>query len=107
MIMINADSGKDHSIRGVIALKEVHEDGPVDGRVDVRLWTHFWEAQRVVGEGRGVNGLDHERVLVRTKLCVFKLKSKKEKPKNRNLVKINHRGREDCVLCLVGASSPI
>jgi hypothetical protein len=77
--MINADSGKDHSIRRVITLKEVHEDGPVDGRVDVRLWTHFWEAQRVVGEGRGVNGLHHERFLVRTKLCVFKLKSKKEK----------------------------
>jgi hypothetical protein len=80
--MINPDSGKYHSIRGVITLKEVHEDGPVDSRVNVRLWTHFWEAQRVVSEGRGMNGLDHERFLVRTKLCVFKLKSTKKTNQN-------------------------
>ena len=56
-IMVNSNTGKDHSVRGVIALQEIHEDSTVDGRVDVRLWAHLGQAEGVVGEGCCVDGL--------------------------------------------------
>ena len=73
--MINTDSGENHSVGRVITLKEVHKDGPVNRGVDVAFRTHLRKAQSVVSEGRGVDSLYHERLLVGTKFSVFKLKS--------------------------------
>ena len=74
-IVVNTNSSEDHSIRRVIALEKIHQDGPVDGRVHVTLGTHLGQAEGVVGEGSCVNGLHHVGFLIRPKFRIFQLKS--------------------------------